>query len=80
MKKTLKIFGAVAFLSMFLTSCGPDPCDCLKEYESPFWTPGKTRFFLECREKYGKDIPESYKGTDQYHAEMVRILRRECNK
>jgi len=86
MKKIIITLSTILFL---LTSCGIDPCYCLKGYEGKFmsrkgygtyknsFTTNETQ---KCISEYGKDIPDSYRGTQQFSDEMIRELRKECKK
>tara|TARA_B100001564_G_C20371360_1_gene548076 strand:- start:325 stop:585 length:261 start_codon:yes stop_codon:yes gene_type:complete len=86
MEKTIIISSMILFL---LTSCGIDPCYCLKGYEGKFMSRNgydtyKNSFTVKetqkCISEYGKDIPDSYRGTQQFTDAMISELRKKCKK
>ena len=78
MKKIIITSSMILFL---LTSCGIDPCYCLKGYEGyglmNKMTVSETQ---KCISEYGKDIPDSYRGTQQFTDAMISELRKECKE
>tara|TARA_B100000963_G_scaffold358751_1_gene384163 strand:+ start:933 stop:1193 length:261 start_codon:yes stop_codon:yes gene_type:complete len=86
MKKTIITSSIILFL---LTSCGIDPCYCLKGYEGKLRSSMDSRKYensftinetQKCISEYGKDIPDSYRGTQQFTDAMISELRKECKK
>ena len=81
----MKYFNLLILCFLLFTSCGIDPCYCLKGYEGKFisdrggyhnsFTSNEAR---KCIDQYGDDIPKSYRGTNRFSNEMKRRLRKEC--
>lgn len=67
-----------------LQACGPSACQCNKHYQgNAFMEQGRNgRLFSEdvkkCINKYGKDIPDSYRGTNRFADEMRSATARAC--
>tara|TARA_Y100000991_G_C21883848_1_gene310650 strand:+ start:410 stop:721 length:312 start_codon:yes stop_codon:yes gene_type:complete len=75
MKKALNLLSAVFTLSL-LASCGPSACDCYECYAHSGFGCGVD--IDDCIDKYGDDIPSSFRGTNDFSNAMKKNLRKEC--
>jgi hypothetical protein len=85
MKIKLLTLGVIT--SLFIScSSGPTACECLDIYEykgvnvATFSEDIKGKDPRPCIEKFGKDIPDQYRGTNEFVERMKSTLRKECNK
>ena len=70
--------GLVIFLWKTLTYI--DPCECLRGYEGYGLRKNLTISERDkCVNLYGKNIPDSYKGSNKFSNQMIINLRSECN-
>ena len=79
MKRLKTIFGVILLTSFIMTSCGPSACECLDNHNQGILK-SRISVTIKCNEKFGKDIPNSYRGTNMYQEEMIKILNEKCNK
>ena len=82
MKKIVLIIGIISITT--LVSCGPSSCDCYNHYSQAnesFYV--KDRLdpdeIMDCIDKFGDDIPDSYRGKEKFAYEMERITGEKCN-
>lgn len=80
MKKNLRLLGVILLLTLLFTNCGgPSACDCLKEYRKNYFIDVQDRYLVErCIKKYGKDIPQEFRGTDEFSRRMIELLENKC--
>ena len=82
MKKIVLIIGIIFITT--LVSCGPSACDCYNHYEQSnrsIYVKDRlsTDEVRDCIDKFGDDIPSSYRGKDIFAYEMERITSEKCN-
>jgi len=81
MKFKLLFFGVIT--SLFIgCSGGPAACQCLDmyEYKGVNVKDFKMKDTRPCIKKYGKKIPDEYKGKQIFIDKMKEILREKCNR
>ncbi len=80
---------SLGIITLLFVSCesGPTACECLDIYEYNNITfddfkSGKKQLEnpIPCIDKYGKDIPDIYKGKEIFRDKMKEILNEKCNK
>lgn len=82
MKKVITIAGVFLFSLLLITSCGgPSACDCLKEFnKDPYLDLYNidANLLKRCVEKYGKDIPQELRGTEEFSRRLKEIVENKC--
>lgn len=76
-KKGVFLGSFLFFLVTILSSCGPSACECYDNFKY-HGLDANTSVLLDCNEKYGDQIPDSYRGTEKWGDEMRKILKEEC--
>lgn len=79
---------ALGFI-ILTSSCasGPTACECLDSYhykgvDVHNFSEGVSRLAdpRKCIEKYGSEIPESYRGTPEFKDKMIEVLEKQCDE
>lgn len=72
-----KITLLILSLSLFY-SCGPSACECLKNHNSLY--SGGIGTTKKCVDKFGSDIPDNLRGTDEFSRRLVRNFEEDCDE
>lgn len=77
-KKKMKINKWVFLLLLLSISlfygCGPTACECLKNHNGLY--SGGIGLTKKCVDKFGSDIPDNLRGTDEFSRELVKNMKK----
>ena len=62
--------------ALLLNSCGPTGCECLRN-QRQLYNLGITK---DCVDKFGADIPDNLRGTDEFARQLKKNYEDDCDE